>query len=59
MGISRSVNRVPEALVTVAFLDLLIPQLKVGQNFCSLQCTLHDSPVSGDQLVYLYIDTSL
>lgn len=29
MGISRSANRVPEALGTPAFLDLLIPQLRV------------------------------
>lgn len=29
MGISRSASRVPEALGTPAFLDLLIPQLKV------------------------------
>lgn len=33
---------------TSVFLDLLIPQPKVGQNFYSLQCTL---------TVYLYADT--
>lgn len=48
MGISRSANRIPEALGTSVFLDLLIPQPKVGQNFYSLQCTL---------TVYLYADT--